>query len=458
MESRTQGDDVVWLLGAGASKDAGLPLASQMTKQLVENLSRRPGGADVARAMNYVVSSIVAQRGRQGLSPAVLPDVETVASTAELLATRDNVELTPFVQAWDPTVEALDRGVARRGAFADRDLISAMKQLIDAEPRRRHPDLQRRFLSLLREFVADETHSGASKKLFEELLRVLRAELVNLLMIDHPRRVEYLRPLASLGRQPGGVTIATLNYDLTIELAAASVGVLLDRGVDRWLLSSDQRMAFEKEGVRLLKLHGSVDWQRRDPPTVRFDYTKLPQVSLEVKEDYAGDPFLIFGRREKLRPQGPFLELLEEWRNRLRSARALIVVGYSFADEHINETIARWANQRPDRLIAVVDPFFPGPTERTPDSNAFRMALRSGLKTPLDRPVHFGSGYLEHGAGRVLVKQASTREALLDVDQFSYEALRGEWKAANDALIEGKTPVTDEEIVRLRRLRGLGPI
>jgi hypothetical protein len=43
------------------------------------------------------VSAIVGFRGRGGSSPLILPDIETVASTIELLGERDSVELAPFI-------------------------------------------------------------------------------------------------------------------------------------------------------------------------------------------------------------------------------------------------------------------------------------------------------------------------------------------------------------------------
>ncbi|WP_072313385.1 SIR2 family protein [Agrococcus sp. Marseille-P2731] len=38
--------------------------------------------------------------------------------------------------------------------------------------------------------------------------------------------------------------------------------------------------------------------------------------------------------------------------------RALLVVGYSMRDEHINVAITRWLNEREEREITIVDPGF----------------------------------------------------------------------------------------------------
>jgi hypothetical protein len=65
---------------------------------------------------------------------------------------------------------------------------------------------------------------------------------------------------------------------------------------------------------------------------------------------------LVFGSRNKLRPDGPFLSLLSEFEDQLSKSDRLIVVGYSFRDEHINEVIRRWTRDDKERTIALIDP------------------------------------------------------------------------------------------------------
>jgi hypothetical protein len=58
-------------------------------------------------------------------------------------------------------------------------------------------------------------------------------------------------------------------------------------------------------------------------------------------------PAVVFGEAGKLRSEGPFLELLLAWAAALKRAANLLVVGYSFRDQHVNELIARWFNGTP---------------------------------------------------------------------------------------------------------------
>ncbi len=88
---------------------------------------------------------------------------------------------------------------------------------------------------------------------------------------------------------------------------------------------------------------------------------RLPLRRFEKLDD-PGDrdgrrPAVVFGASGKLRSEGPYLELLLAWSTALRQADTLLVVGYSFRDEHVNETIARWFNNNERRRVIVVSPY-----------------------------------------------------------------------------------------------------
>lgn len=108
MTDEVASGDVVFLLGAGASREAAMPLATEMTQLMLAAVQNTPEERINAHPLNYVVSAIMAHRGRAGKSPLHYPDIETVVSAVELLAARDDVELTPFVQSWDPGVGAAE--------------------------------------------------------------------------------------------------------------------------------------------------------------------------------------------------------------------------------------------------------------------------------------------------------------------------------------------------------------
>lgn len=51
---------------------------------------------------------------------------------------------------------------------------------------------------------------------------------------------------------------------------------------------------------------------------------------------------MIFGAGNRLRPDGPYLDLYREFKDVLAEDRQVIVIGYSFRDAHVNEAVRRW--------------------------------------------------------------------------------------------------------------------
>ena len=64
---------------------------------------------------------------------------------------------------------------------------------------------------------------------------------------------------------------------------------------------------------------------------------------------------MMFGQRNKLTAEGPFLDALRTFRQELGSATTLTIIGYSFRDDHINQYIAAWFNVDSDHRIRIVN-------------------------------------------------------------------------------------------------------
>src|SRR5690606_31369090 len=99
--------------------------------------------------------------------------------------------------------------------------------------------------------------------------------------------------------------------------------------------------------LRLLKMHGSIDWIG--------DFENFITVRDSTKEN-RGEPVLIFGGGNKLTAKGPFLQLLNEFEKSLATSKRLIVIGYSFRDEHVNAVISRWMLRGKKGKMFVIDP------------------------------------------------------------------------------------------------------
>ncbi len=83
------------------------------------------------------------------------------------------------------------------------------------------------------------------------------------------------------------------------------------------------------------------------------DRIKLGNLS---DEDVGSQLAVVFGSHNKLTAEGPFLDLLAEFKTELWQHSELLVIGYSFRDPHINYIIGRWLDADRKRQIHVVDP------------------------------------------------------------------------------------------------------
>jgi hypothetical protein len=182
--------------------------------------------------------------------------------------------------------------------------------------------------------------------------------LRRLVWLSEGHEVSYLKPILELNT--GHTSVYSLNYDNAVERLCQqnrysySVGITEEGGVEFDHTSS----------VHLMKLHGSIDWletrQYRDPRTGRYPALPLPgiQVATEREMSKAEDiefPAIIFGQGNKLKVDGPYLELLRQFRDDLERHDHLVAVGYSFRDEHINHYVLRWMTGDHDRRITIIN-------------------------------------------------------------------------------------------------------
>jgi SIR2-like domain len=345
------------LLGAGASVEAGVPATFTMTEKLVAAIGQLPHST-IAQALNFVCGALMSHDSAQGKSPYIGPDVERVFAAVELLAERNELEVTPFVSTWHQGVDAWDKKAAP--PFFEHNFQQALAGRVG-----------RRVQPLIEGLISSMTNPGTG-----EVYKYLARE-----MIDHLRKIvappyvslSYLVPLISAASSPGGITIATLNYDLTIEQACHEAEISADTGIERWI--KERQWNWADDGVRLLKLHGSIDWCWEPLPTDQGEMEMPTVVQSTAPGSENRDPVLVFGLRNKLRPDGPFLSLLAEFEDMLSACDRLIVVGYSFRDEHINEIIRRWTRDDKTRTLALVDP----QPQEGPSRRGFREQLIGSL-------------------------------------------------------------------------------
>jgi hypothetical protein len=343
----------VVLLGAGASVEAGVPHAYGLTEEIYSYFRHGVMGGDFAVESSAVVGLVIGGlRFQRGLRNDDVSDarvnVEDLFNAVEMLGNRNMLEAAPFVGTWHPIVSDFDTLYARdvRGGY-------------DWSDRQKKP-----------------WEGAVFQRTNERMIRVL-AQLV---WVTEVEKIRYLSPLLRLlQKQADRLVVASLNYDNTVECMARANGSECQTGIDGW--SESGELDLSGKGLHLLKLHGSIDWALEDveaSDAVLMPHRAVRQLTdEEVREAYAevflGDapqirPAIIFGGRNKLTADGPFLDILRAFRQELHKedVDTLTVIGYAFRDPHVNVNISRWLNRSDKNTIRIVDPYF----EESPESYA----------------------------------------------------------------------------------------
>lgn len=353
------------LIGAGASVDAGLPAAFDMTHQMIrlfqENYKKSylEGYEIGVKVVNFVIGAIIFKKGIRGEDPFQGINIEELFTTIDLLRRKHDLEIAPFVSQWSSYIDEFESLQPSSMDFVK--LRELFKELGNAPlPLSGSSLLKRRNPLRAAEDIVKELQNIINKKtdrlstnLFEMTNSLMIRTLVEMVWLTDKSKVDYLIPLVSQGENDT-ITIASLNYDNAIELAAEEANIFLDTGIDSW----SENGLFEKpeQGVELLKLHGSVDWVLSENRTGGLlPHNRVMQVPKERFGKWVAMPAVVFGSGNKLTARGPFLELFRTFQKRLEDHEELLVIGYSFRDEHINEVIFGWLNRSKENKIVIID-------------------------------------------------------------------------------------------------------
>ncbi len=178
---------------------------------------------------------------------------------------------------------------------------------------------------------------------------------------DH---VEFIRSLfytrrAGLERRPA-VEFFTTNYDTLLEDALALCRIKYADGFSGgamafWETSDTFHDAFNDiPGVnaRVIKLHGSVDWYSSEE-----DLVVRLRDGATYPEEREGN-LLIYPQATKYRvtQKDPFASLFGQFRRSLNSEtqKLFVICGYSFGDDHINEEIESALKRRANNLTLLI--------------------------------------------------------------------------------------------------------
>ena len=288
-----------FLIGAGCSKCAGLPLTTELTKIALKS--------DKLDETSNVVLTAIKNRF-DGAKTSHIEDY--LSELVDLLAIADRR--------------------AKRGASRAHVEIDG-KSYSDAELRAAAEQTKQSISNAIEKPVKIETHRA-----------FVRA-------VHRPARPGKAAPRSD-------VDYLVLNYDTVVEDALAIERIPFSDGIDGGVTGWWNPEAFNRGDLaaRVLKLHGSVNWcEVADDPLPR----RIAQ-NLQV-QDMQDQRILIWPSSTKYRETqlDPFAQLADRARHAMHpvrgTQRVLVICGYSFTDAHINIEIDRALRESSGDLTVV---------------------------------------------------------------------------------------------------------
>jgi hypothetical protein len=297
--------DIVFVLGAGASAEAGIPVSAEMIEHVQKFLKdkEKTEWARYDLLYNHVKSAIHFSAGLKGQFGEDVPfNIETLVNTLLELERNEEHPLYPFIAAWN------SRFVALAGSN-----FSQVR------------DFRRQILAALKKWMCPE---DASKSNYYRGLISLQRELT------HP------------------LHIFSLNYDLCIErLNQSEFRVetgFTDYGPDHfwdWERFEDSNNLAPQ--IVLYKLHGSINWKRSSDTKKLFSVEQIESVDADKME-------VIFGRDFKLEAGDPYLFFLYKFRDFTLLTKLIVTLGYGFSDGHINKMLTQSLRNDTGRRLLVI--------------------------------------------------------------------------------------------------------
>ncbi|MGH9440077.1 MAG: SIR2 family protein, partial [Terriglobia bacterium] len=289
-----------FLIGAGCSKCAGLPLTAELTER--------------------------------ALSSTELDDTskQILAAIRSMFTGSSNAHIEDYLSELIDLLAIAERRVAR-GA-TQQQIAVAGSSYSAIQLRGAADQIKRAIAAIIGQKVSIDTHRSFAAA------------------VHRPLRVGKTAPNQV-------VEYLVLNYDSAVEDALALERVPFADGIDGGATGWWNPQTFDRDGLaaRVLKLHGSINWcELADDPLPRRIAATLGVASGNERR------ILIWPASTKYRETqlDPYAQLTERARRIMRpsrgSQRVLVVCGYSFGDTHINLELDRALHESAGDLTIVV--------------------------------------------------------------------------------------------------------
>lgn len=317
----------VFILGAGASYDAGCKMSGDMLKALEIIICNKQNEdfSDIEcevikfllTCLNYHSEWKTWEINRQY---SLKPNIEELALLLRRIKNRENFLPYPVTGNW------ADKLVRLEALFKEKNEIGLYQKIEDT----------------------------IKNKLLREWLEINSTNFLDPIDDFFSRNTDKRLTL----------DIFSMNYDMVFETHFAEKKAKPYRGFysGEWRGFSKAANDEESDIINLYKLHGSLDWMRLIDGTI---LEKVPvEDGYEDYEDSGGenriehDPFIIFGQGTKFFSVEPFFSMIQDFSRKLKERDYYFVIGYSFFDPYINNLLIQAVKDggQKNKKIIIVNP------------------------------------------------------------------------------------------------------
>ena len=284
---------VIFLIGAGCSYEAGIPMSNTMIDDIEGKLVRNEDWNTYRDLYEYVKHTI--EYGNKRNKNTQDFNIESLLVTLHALAEHRKSILYPFISGYA------------------NDLIE---------------------------------YAGRDFKKINELINKIEIELPKWITQPNYQSADYYIGFSRFQKESNyTVRIFSLNYDLCVEsqiTEGVESGFELGKPWDRSRFT--HTVDEEPDApIYLYKLHGSIDWKRENNIVVRSQQQGIK-------------PDIVFGTNDKIQAVDPYLFYLYEFRRYALAAKIIVIIGYSFNDSHVNNLLKQSLEEDETRRLLIINP------------------------------------------------------------------------------------------------------
>lgn len=315
-------DSTVFLLGAGASYEANCLVSSAMLGKLHQAIIDIPQDHIIYKdyksafieLYQFIRPSLSFQSDLRNIKSGSIdniyvPNIEDYILIIRKIINKDYIIPEPLVGSWSERLMRLEI---------------------------KHPNIFEIYLNFIYERVIDWITPKDNYQAADELL----APVVQLLKDSNDDDFH--------------INIFTLNYDLVFEKVFNRDSEFpVNTGFNSDGIWDDDCFNTDEAKINLSKIHGSLDWYLSEDDTYSLSNHEVAFNPLNPDER---KPHIILGFEYKLFSVDPFFTLLQQFIQKLKVSKLLVVIGYSFFDNYLNNIIIRHLNNNENGRLLIVDP------------------------------------------------------------------------------------------------------